>query len=318
MGDLLGENWEDLMSTIKSNYQVKEQVKTDLTSLFHSLTKALEKKCALHWHIQSLDRYIQENINPIGLRIQIFPILDRISDNLKKNWESKLNDCSRNLMMLLQDEYRLQLNNLDTEIDALYIRLTPLKTHEDYSTLEEKLREHLKNSSKAILQKKDKKFWRDKNAFGENRAYRWHQKKDFRNRTSKKFSKNKGEKNDYSSDTNSNASSSASSFTDRSTRKRKGPFAKTQEMDGEQQQIHKKQTAETPHTSRGGKGDNTPRPMESSKGPSYGKGKTTKTSKDLGAIPKNQTQLDTFLDKMTLTQALTSQKEQAAISTPTV
>lgn len=318
MGDLLGENWEDLMSTIQSNYQLKEQVKTDLISLFHSLTKALEKKCALHWHIQSFERYIQENINPIGLRIQIFPMVDHISDNLKKNWESKLNDCSRNLMMLLQDEYRLQLNNLDTEIDALYARLTPLKTHEDYLTLEEKLREHLKTSSKVILQKKDKKFWRDKNAFRENRAYRWHQNKDFRNKTTKKSSKNKGEKSDYSSDTNSNASSSASSLTDRFVRKRKGLFAKTQEMEGELQQIHKKKNIDTPHTLRGSKGETTSRPMENSKTSSSGKSKAIKITKDLGAIPKNQTQLDTFLDKMTLTQALATHKEQVSTPTPSV
>lgn len=160
------------MSNIQTSYRAKEQVKSDLTSLFFSLTKVLEKKSALHWHIQSLDRYIQENINPIGLRIQIFPILDYISNDLKKNWESKLNDCSRNFMMLLQNEYRQQLNSVDTEIGALYARLIPLKVHEDYIVLEGKLREHLKEFSKTILQKKEKKYWRDKNAFGENRAYR--------------------------------------------------------------------------------------------------------------------------------------------------
>lgn len=117
----------------------------------------------------------------IGLRIQIFPILDHISNDLKRNWETKLNDCSRNLMLLLQDEYKQQLSTLHIEIGALYARLVPLKTHEDYSSLEVKLREHLKEFSKAILQKKEKKYWRDKNAFGENGAYKWHQDRHFKN-----------------------------------------------------------------------------------------------------------------------------------------
>lgn len=102
----------------------------------------------------TLAHAISRKIHPIGLRIQIFPILDHISNDLKKNWEPKLNDCSRNLMSLLQDEYKLQLNTLDSEIGALYNRLIPLKTHEDYLGLEEKLREHLRAFSKAILQKK--------------------------------------------------------------------------------------------------------------------------------------------------------------------
>lgn len=85
-------------------------------------------------------------------------------------------------------------------------------------------------------------------------------------------------------------------------------------MDGELQQINKKRSADVPHTSRGGKLDSTPRHTQANtegmKGPNMGKGKTTKTTKDLGAIPKNQTQLDDFLDKMTLTQALSARKEQ--------
>lgn len=85
-------------------------------------------------------------------------------------------------------------------------------------------------------------------------------------------------------------------------------------MEGELQQINKKRTADAPHTSRGGKVDSSPRytqvNTEGTKGPNMGKGKMIKTSKELGAIPKNQTQLVYFLSKMTLTQTLTARKEQ--------
>lgn len=39
-------------------------------------------------------------------------------------------------MQLLQNEYKQQLNVLDTDIDSLYARLSPLKTQEDYVELE--------------------------------------------------------------------------------------------------------------------------------------------------------------------------------------
>lgn len=215
-------------------------------------------------------------------------------------------------MLLLQEKYKLQLNTLDTEISALYARLIPLKVHKDYTGLKEKLREHLRTFSMAILQKKEKKFWRDKNAFGENRAYRWHQNRTSKNKD-KKPTRNQ-DKNGYNSDTLSNTSFSASSNIDRTLRKRKGPFARQQEMEGELQQINKKPTADAPHTLRGGKADSSSRnPQannEGTKGSNVGQSKIIKATKDLGAIPKNLTQLDDFLDKMTLTQALSTWKEQ--------
>lgn len=133
------------MANIQRSYQGKEQVTSDLSSLFFSLTKVLEKKSALHWHIQSQERYIREDINPIGLRIQIFPILDNITKDLKNNWEIKLNDRSKNLMLLLQNEYQQQLEIMDIEIGSLYARLAPLKNHEEYANLEKKTQRALRS-----------------------------------------------------------------------------------------------------------------------------------------------------------------------------
>lgn len=84
----------------------------------------------------------------------MFPILEHISSDVKINWENKLKDCSRNLMLLLQDEYRQHLPKLHTDIGALYVRLTPFKTHEDYVECEKKLKEHLEEYGKSILLKK--------------------------------------------------------------------------------------------------------------------------------------------------------------------
>lgn len=44
------------------------------------------------------------------------------------------------------------------DIRTLYARLTPLKTHEDYTKFETKLKEQLEEYGKSILQKKQKKY----------------------------------------------------------------------------------------------------------------------------------------------------------------
>lgn len=59
------------------------------------------------------------------------------------------------------------------------------------------------------------------------------------------------------------------------------------------------------HTTWGGKGGGSSLHSqcnnENTKGVYSGKGKTTKTGIDLGATPKTQTQLDDFLDKISMT-----------------
>lgn len=121
-------------------------------------------------------------------------------------------------MILLQNEYRQQLMSLDIEINSLYAQLAPLKTHKEYEHFEKNLKEHLESFSKAILIKKEKKYWRDKNVFCEGRAYKWNQDKKFRNnkmsnKNKKGMIENVNGPNDYSSDTPSNSSSSVSSHT---------------------------------------------------------------------------------------------------------
>lgn len=88
-------------------------------------------------------------------------------------------------MLLLQNEYRQQLETMDIEIGSLYAWLSPLKNHEEYAVLEEKLKEHLEIFGKTILIKKEKQYWRDKNAFGEGRAYKWNQDKKFNKKNHK-------------------------------------------------------------------------------------------------------------------------------------
>lgn len=291
------------MANIQKDYQDKEQVTSDLSSLFSCLTKILEKKSALHWHIESLGRYIREGINPIGLRIQIFPTLDNITKELKTNWETKLNECSKHLMLLLQNEYQQQLRGMDMEIQTLYTRLSALKKHEQYTVYEKKLKEHLEIFSKNILIKKEKKYWRDKNAFGEGRAYKWNTNSQIRKSSRFPKQNNINQTNDYLSDTPSNnSSSSASSQAGKFRGKRKGPFPKQTDMEGEIQQTHKRRTTDVQsnESTRGGREGGMGRTRGTIPGNPKGSSSqnTGKSYKEQGAIPKTQqTHIDTFLDK---------------------
>lgn len=111
------------MSGYERDFEQGDRVKTLISSLFQKLNRILEKKSALFWHIKSLDRYSKEKINPLGLRVQIFPNLDQISTECKREWEANLNACSQEMMAILTREYNKQMVLLDTEIDNIEVSL---------------------------------------------------------------------------------------------------------------------------------------------------------------------------------------------------
>lgn len=53
--------------------------------LIQKLRQALECKSNLFWQVKFLERYIKENMNPRGLRVQVFPNLWEIKHDFKKS-----------------------------------------------------------------------------------------------------------------------------------------------------------------------------------------------------------------------------------------
>lgn len=76
------------------------------------------------------------------------------------------------MMFILTREYNKQIVLLDTELSNLELALNPYAQHALCLDLQANLRDGLSAFNKAILQKKEIKFWRDKTAFSEERAYK--------------------------------------------------------------------------------------------------------------------------------------------------
>lgn len=176
MSHFQGTEWVNLMSGFETDFEQGDRAKTQISSLFHKLNRTLEKKSALFWHIKTLNRYKEDKINPLGLRIQIFPNLDQISAECKNEWEANLNACSQEMMAILTREYNKQMGSLDKEIDSIDTALRPFMQHPLYLDLQANLRNGLSTYNRNVLQKKESKFWRDHAAFSEGRAYRWNSK----------------------------------------------------------------------------------------------------------------------------------------------
>lgn len=84
-----GREWDNVMAGFSKDYTKKASSQSEISSLFFQLGKVVEKKAACFWHADSFDRCIKEDINPFGVRIQIFPILYEVGSTFKEKWEKK-------------------------------------------------------------------------------------------------------------------------------------------------------------------------------------------------------------------------------------
>lgn len=220
MTSFIGKDWETLMSSYQKEFKTKESTDSELSSIFWHLKKLLERKSSMFWHTQAFDRYIKSDINPFGLRIQIFPTLNDVDNSFKKMWEENLNECTKNMMLLLIGEYNKRLLVLDKELEDIQNRLQKFKNCPSLAEHESRLKIHIDKFNKDILLKKDNKFWRDQLAFIDGQAYKWNQ---FHFKPTNKRQSNRAQRNMDSkvSDVSSNSSISVSSQNSRSSRKNK-------------------------------------------------------------------------------------------------
>lgn len=128
-----GKEFETLMGQYKE-HGAKEAKGSEMTALFSQLKTLVENKVAMSWQVEIFEHYIQEEINPLGLRIQIFPTFDDMDNIFKKRWENNLQQCTQMMMRLLIEEYQKIIS--DKEIDNLYTQLEPFKEMDTYKDQE--------------------------------------------------------------------------------------------------------------------------------------------------------------------------------------
>lgn len=119
----------------------------------------------MHWHVKTFDGCIRDDLNPLGLQVQIFPSFENLDPMFKIAWENNLILCSLGMMKLLTGEYQKRLIDINANIDEIYSKIQPLQTHSSYKDLDEKLKSHIEIFNKSILSKKEFKYLRDKQAF---------------------------------------------------------------------------------------------------------------------------------------------------------
>lgn len=82
--------WDTFITDIQNKYLDPENSSEELFFLFDRLRRALQWKSAIFYQHDYLQKYIDSEIVPFGLRIPIFPTIPTVSDSLKLQWEDNL------------------------------------------------------------------------------------------------------------------------------------------------------------------------------------------------------------------------------------
>lgn len=142
------------------------------------LRKLLEKDIKLKWHIVSLSDYWREGLIPRGLRISKFPSTYTEDATFKSKWESILNKCSSDLMLLLIQEgkkERERIQSLITNIES-----SGATTSEHQVPWQDSIRAEVLKLETTIKDLKVRKFKRDTEDYQRGQVYRWNQPRSFR------------------------------------------------------------------------------------------------------------------------------------------
>lgn len=130
----------------------------DLDGFIFKTRQLLERKSRLYWHTKFFDRYLENNINPWGLRVQVFPNIRDPNTEFKTKWEKILNKCSEGLMDLLKENHLNDIGEIQKELDILSMKSNNFKTNESFDLRNKELNDYMERFNKNLIQNKLKKF----------------------------------------------------------------------------------------------------------------------------------------------------------------
>ncbi|KAM4040453.1 uncharacterized protein ACNLHF_011785 [Anomaloglossus baeobatrachus] len=133
----------------------------------------LKKRTRLWWNKAFLGKYLEKDLVPRGLRVQVFPSFPLEDEAFKTKWEELAQTCSRGFLGLLWDHNSTSLVSIEAELEALEKSLTETCTPTVVTRFYAEIDKELEKWEQEIRTFKLKKLNRDIQDYTLRRAYRW-------------------------------------------------------------------------------------------------------------------------------------------------
>lgn len=170
---------EERLQKINAIFNMSDQSskdKVDINGLMSSLERMLVKELRTWWDCTTLQKYVDKEMIPRGLRIKKKPT-STYSETFLAQWQSTLSDCSFKLMELIIQYEQQSLADLREEVSKTQQSLTAYAHHPDFIEMDNKLKNNLAKLETIIIQIKQSKFNRDYVDYTTNTVYNWMESK---------------------------------------------------------------------------------------------------------------------------------------------
>ncbi|XP_077123498.1 uncharacterized protein LOC143778278 [Ranitomeya variabilis] len=140
----------------------------------------LRRFTALDLHSITLAEYHKVQRIPRGLRVSLKPTLFHENTDYCVKFESILNKCSMDLMVLTIDFLQKEISELKKKISTSEQQLIETSSPDDFKALKTKLDNTISEFRNSLQEKKKTKFLRDADDYSNNKVYRWRSTGSFR------------------------------------------------------------------------------------------------------------------------------------------
>lgn len=126
----------------------------------------------LRMHSATLSEYWRNKRIPRGLRVQKAPAIGESDDAFMERWESILNKCSLDLMLLTIEQGTTEAQQTKAEIETLENNMKQ-KFGPDFSTIEQTIKGSVAKYKEELQTMKLSKYKRDAEDYKRNEVYKW-------------------------------------------------------------------------------------------------------------------------------------------------
>ncbi|KAM4012119.1 uncharacterized protein ACNLHF_005295 [Anomaloglossus baeobatrachus] len=141
--------------------------------LCNQLKLLYNRRMRLWWNKAFMQRYVDRDLIPRGLRVQVFPSFNVTDVDFKRDWEDAASACSKSFMLLLIKNNEASLRDLDGDIATLLDRLPKELTPSELSSFNETMDKEFTKWEKELVSTKTKKYQRDVTDYKNQQVYRW-------------------------------------------------------------------------------------------------------------------------------------------------
>ncbi|KAM4043956.1 uncharacterized protein ACNLHF_014260 isoform 1-T2 [Anomaloglossus baeobatrachus] len=141
--------------------------------LIHKYKDLSKKRMKLWWNRAFLNKYLERDLVPRGLRVQVFPSFPVEDDKFRTKWETLARTCSKGFLALLCDHNSRSLTQIESELESLDKMITDKCDTPTITRFNSEMEKEIEKWEKEIKIYKIKKLNRDLLDYSSNKAYRW-------------------------------------------------------------------------------------------------------------------------------------------------